>query len=228
MVFVDAENISKKLFRSFHENHPNEHYMVFGKKNSIGNFYLNCNSVEFINCFSTKNSADTFMTAYLVDSIYNKFVSKYYLLTHDNDLSIAIKMLTDNDREVVIACEKGKKIKNLREIGANISLISFEEYDVCGCPKANYFVRISRTPHNCHIYDACPNRAWFKCENGVIIEVPFRNDMPLTSLRKLLMPYRKLFGVGSEKSWKDLTVNCYLGVHNDKVYWLSEEELNVL
>ena len=228
MVFVDAENISKKLFKKFHKQHPDEHYMIFGKKSSIGNFYLECNSVEFINCFYSKNSADTFMTAYIVYSLFNKFISKYYILTHDSDLSIAVKMLTDNDKEVVIACEKGKKIKNLKEIGANLSLISFEEYDVTSTAIANYFIRVSRTHENSYIYDSCPNRAWFKCINGAIVESPFKDGMPLTSLKKLLLPYRKLFGVGSEWSWKDLVLNCYLDVRNDKVFWLSEEVLNVL
>lgn len=226
MVFVDAENISKKLFNGFYNDHPDEQYIVFGKTKYLSSCYLRCKNLQIINCFFNKNSADTFMTAYIVDSIYSKNIYNYYILTHDSDLCIAIKMLTDHDKNITIVSERTSLKQNLKALGANIELISFESYGHRSV--TTNFVRVSRTVNNSYCYDECPNRAWFKREDGIIIESPFRNGMPLTTLKKFLWPYAKTLGIGPSKSWKKLIESCYLKIYDGKVYWLSEEELYVL
>lgn len=228
MVFVDAENVSKKLFKRFYDKHPNEFYKVFGKTSSISSIYLSCKNVQFINCFTSKNSADTFMTAYIVDSIYNSNINIYYVISSDSDLCIAIKMLTDHNKNVIIVREQGNSMQHLNEIGANLSLISFEEYSTGMYTNGFKFIRVSRNKSNCFRFDACTNYAWFKGTTNTIVESPFRNGMPLNSLKALLTPYAKSLGIGSSYSWKNLVRDSFLQLCGNNVYWLTEEELNVL
>ena len=226
MVYVDAENISKSLFNSFYHKHPEEHYRVYGKLGQFSDIYLKCKYVNFIHCCSTKNSADTFIVADIVKSIYENHYFDYYLISHDKDLAIAIKMLTDKQKHVVlVSCTNGE-MKNLQDVGVDFRFLEYEQY----AKGIEYFrfLSVSPTPETKHLFADCPNKAWVKLGKEKIIEIPFKNGIHITTLKKFLMPYREAFGVGTLKSWKDIFTESYLKVVDGQVYFYTEEELYAL
>jgi hypothetical protein len=226
MVFIDAENVSKSLFNGFYQKHPEEHYKVYGKLGHFSDTYLKCKYVDFIHCCSTKNSADTFMVADIVKSIYENHIYDYYIMTHDKDLAIAIKMLTDKKKHVIlVSCIDGE-MKNLQEVGVDFEYLDYEQY--AKGMKYFQFLRIPITAETKHICFNYPNTAWIKLGKDKILEMPFKSGMPITTVKKFLAPYREAFGVGSIRSWADVLTNSYIKVIDDKAYYYSEEELYAL
>lgn len=224
MVFVDAENISKTLFKQFYINHKEETYKVYAKKSVLSGIYLRLKNVEFIDCCIGKNSADTFMTAGIVKSLYEDNCFQYYVITQDKDLAIAVKMITDHQKKVTLVTSLGKKLSNLKSVGVDLSYLSVEEYDT----KENnvFLTKISRTKNNGNLYDLCPRRVWVKRLNGGILEVPFYDGMPLGWFKKFLEPHKKSIGVCANVSWYDYLKRQYLKLEDNKVFFMTEDELN--
>lgn len=226
MVFIDAENISKELFYNFYQKHPEEHYRVYGKLGHFSDIYLRCKYIDFIHCCSTKNSADTFMTADIVKSIYENDIYTYYIMTHDKDLAIAIKMLTEKQKHVIlVSCVDGE-MKNLQEVGVDFTYLDYEQYT----QGVRHFrlISIPPTPETKIKYDNCPNKVWIKLSKHKILEVPFRHGIPIDTLRRFLAPYHDALGVGSVRSWADVLTDSYIKIDDGKAWFYTEEELYVL
>ena len=223
MVYVDAENISKNLFKRFYAKYPDETYRVYGKPNQISNIYFTCKYVSFINCFSSKNSADTFMVADIVKSIYEDNINNYFIITHDQDLAIAIKILTAHKKNVTLVSAVNGEMHNLQVLGIDFDYLNFEQFSDILPDDA--LVQIMPTEDTKHIYQIYPRRVWMKLSKTKILEVPFDNKMPVTTMRKFLLPYRKLLKVGIDKSWKDVLTENFIKVVGDKLYFYTEEEL---
>lgn len=223
MVFVDAENISKTLFKQFYVQHKEEHYKVYAKKSVISGIYLRLKNVEFIDCCKGKNSADTFMTADIVKSLYEDNIFHYYIITQDRDLAIAIKMITDQWRQVTLVTSLGRTLSNLKSVGVDLKYVDVQEIDT-GDSNA-YITRIIKNKSNQTIYDLYKKRVWVKRINGTILEVPFEDGMPLSTFKKFLEPHRKTISVSQHQSWADYIRKQYLKVEDNKVYFMSEDEL---
>jgi hypothetical protein len=222
MVFVDAENVSKKLVKKFYEKHQTEQYRVYGKKANMSNIYSKIKNVKFIYCLTEKNSADMFMTTDIVKSLYEEDINIYYLLTQDNDFSIAIKTITEKKKEVVIVSSLGRQLQNLKKIGTDLDYVEFQQID----EDASNVITVTITNQNKTIYNMCKDRVWIKTVKNNIIEMPFSNGMPLVRAIRFLSDYRKELGVGSSLSWENLIEQNYLHVKNNKIYYLDEEQLS--
>ena len=151
MVFVDAENVSKALVKKFRKKHPEEIYKVYAKKSVISDYYLELPNVEFINCFHGKNSADTYMTADIVKSLYEDNIFKYYIVTQDKDLTIAIKMITDHQKECTLVTSLGRTLSNLKSVGVDLTYVEVEEYDTSN--NNTFLHKIVKTKDTSNIYD---------------------------------------------------------------------------
>jgi len=226
MVYVDAENISKNLFKRFYNKYPDENYRVYGKVNNVSDIYFKCRYVSFVNCFSSKNSADTFMVADIVKSIYEDSLTNYFILTHDKDLAIAIKMLTDHEKHVTLVSSINGEMHNLQALKVNFDYLNFEQFSELLPDEA--LVKIMPTVDTKHIYPMCTDTVWIKLGKVKIIEAPFKKGIPITTMKRFLLPYRKLLGVGGEKSWKDIFAENYIKVVGDTLDYYTEDELYAL
>lgn len=223
MVFVDAENISKTLFKQFYVKHKEEHYKVYAKESVISGIYLRLSNVEFIKCCYGKNSADTFMTADIVKSLYEDNIFHYYVITQDKDLAIAVKAITDQMKRVTLVTAIGQKLSNLKSVGVDLSYVDVEEIDT----KENccYLTRIVKTKDTETIYDAYKKRVWVKRTNGNILEVPFENGIHIGTFKRFLAPHKKSLGIGPGTSWIEFIKKQYLSVRDGHIYFMKEEDL---
>lgn len=226
MTFIDAENISKNLFLAFYKNHPDEKYLVYGKKEIISAVYLKAKNVEFINCCVGKNSADTFMVADIVKSLYEDNVSHYYLLSQDRDLAVAVREISKHSKLITIVTGLGNRLSNLKQIGADLSYVDVQELD-CGSilNLGIGFKKVKKNSSNTCIFNQCTDNIWLKTRDRKILEVPFKNGLPLTSFKKLVSAHQKTLAVGSAQSWGEFLDNNFLNLRDKKVYYKSEEEL---
>jgi hypothetical protein len=223
VVFVDAENISKTLFKQFYAKHKDETYKVYAKKSVISGIYLRLKNVEFIDCVHGKNSADTYMTADIVKSLYEDNIFNYYIITQDRDLAIAIKTITDHLKQVTLVTSLGRRLSNLKAVGANLNYVDVEEIDT---GDSNTFItRITKTKSTSNIYDSYKKRVWVKKKDGNILEVPFENGMHLGTFKRFLDPHKKSCGIGPSTSWKNFIENQYLKLVDSQIYFLTEDEL---
>lgn len=223
MVFVDAENISKTLFKQFYAKHKDETYKVYAKKSVISGIYLRLKNVEFIDCVKGKNSADTYMTADIVKSLYEDNIFNYYIITQDKDLAIAIKTITDHLKQVTLVTSLGRRLSNLKAVGANLNYVDVEEIDT---GDSNTFItRITKTKSTSNIYDSYKKRVWVRKKDGNILEVPFENGMHLGTFKRFLDPHKKSCGIGPSTSWKNFIENQYLKLVDSQIYFLTEDEL---
>lgn len=223
MVYVDAENISKTLFKQFYLKHKEEKYKVYAKKSVISGIYLRLSNVEFIDCYHGKNSADTYMTADIVKSLYEDNIFQYYVITQDKDLAIALKAITDHMRKVTLVTSLGQKLSNLKSVGVDLKYVDIEEIDTKD--NNSFITRITRTNDTANIYDAYKKRVWVKRVNGNILEVPFENGMHIGTFKRFLSPHKKSLGIGPTTSWIDFIEKQYLKVVGTQIYFLSEDEL---
>jgi hypothetical protein len=223
MVFVDAENISKTLFKQFYAKHKDEIYKVYAKRSVISGIYLRLKNVEFIDCVHGKNSADTYMTADIVKSLYEDNIFNYYIMTQDRDLAIAVKTITDHLKNVTIVTPLGRRLSNLKAVGADLNYVDVEEIDTGD--SNTYITRITKTKSTSNIYDSHKKRVWVRKKDGNILEVPFENGMHLGTFKKFLEPHRKSCGIGPSTSWKNFIENQYLKLVDSQIYFLTEDEL---
>lgn len=213
-IFVDGENISTKaFFKGLHQLrllHKIAKIDVFGKDKPHYLDNLNCN---FIKCFHKKNSADTFMTAYIVRAVYEEpLTDGFAIFTSDSDFAPAIKVATDAKKPIFLISEQGNAEEHLRDICVDLSLVT--QINLRGTSSNNNFIK-------CKI----PDKEYkFKQQNNInsifikakekIYEVPFVNGMdidtfcriaPIKEIKKnfpkstkiseiLLMNYVKLVG----------------------------------
>lgn len=228
MVFVDSENISKQLFNDFYTSHQEETYKVYGHTGSFSDCYFKCGHVGFINCCYGKNSADTFMVADIVKSIYTEDIGHYYIISHDRDLAIAIKMLTDNKKYVTLVTNIDSEMSNLQDLDVDFSYLDYEQHGKGANYNNNNLIKIGLT-HNTEIqYKECTDRVWVRLNKNRIIECPFKHGVPVTTMKKFLAPYRKKLGIGSIKSWTDVLEENFIKVCDNKAYFYTEEELYAL
>lgn len=222
-IFVDAENISPLLFSESYADLKTKYIIssidVFSKEETLPHKY-NKYKFNFVKCFYGKNSADTFMTSYIVKSVYEEALTDIFIIiTQDNDLSPAIKMVTDNKKQAILITNKGRELKNLEEIGVNKKYFTHLEYDVVSKNKYILAQLPKNGLENFSEYDL--TKTIFIKYNGHITEIFFNDGMNYKKFLNSIRPdTMKQIRKGYSKSTKLLKIlyKNYLVVKNDRIY----------
>lgn len=229
-IFVDAENISPKIFKESYKQLKVQHSIVkvdiFGKEDTTPVAYSHYTGklFEFIKCHYSKNSADTFMTVSIIKALYNEpLVDAFVLVTQDKDFAPAIKAITECGKEVILVTEKNKTIRILQEVGVNMKYVTNIEIPLISNKRKD---KPSITVKGSEQYDLT-HTCFIKNGVGTLIEVPFYSGM-LFSIFINILPL-KAVKRGFSKRTKLTTIlyNSYLIVKNNKIYYDIErlEEL---
>lgn len=222
-IFVDAENINPILFETSYKDLKTKYVItkvdVFSKKETLPTWYSKYD-FNFVNCFHSKNSADTFMTAYIIKAVYEEALTDIFVvISQDNDLSPAIKVVTDNNKQAISITEIDKKLKNLKEIGINKEYFTQLTYKIP--PKTNYFkAHIPKSAlKNYTGYDM--SQTIFIKYNSNITEIFFNNGMEynkfLNSMHSTVMN-RIRKGYSNSTKLLDILYENYLIVKNGRIY----------
>lgn len=226
-IFVDAENVNPKLFKLSYAELKLKYDIVridiFSKESSLPTMYEKYNSKKFniIKCFYGKNSADTFMTSYIVRAVYEEALTDYFaILTQDRDFAPAIKVVTDNNKYVILVTEENKIINNLISIGVNMKYFTNTKYSISKT-KEYKKATIPKTQQK-HIVNYDTSRTIFiKNAKNQIIEAFFNNGMEFSVfLNTLAKANIDKIKQGYSKSTKltDILKDSFLVVKDGKIY----------
>lgn len=222
-IFVDAENINPILFETSYADLKTKYIIsridIFSKKDTLPKIYNKYN-FNFVECFYGKNSADTFMVAYITKAVYEEALTDIFIImTQDNDLSIAIKVITDNNKQAILITQVGKGLNYLTEIGIDKRYYTHLEYNISN--NTYYKASIAKNSiSKLSNYDK--NRTIFiKDRKDNITEVFFNNYMPynifLNSISSSVMGRIRKNYSNSTKLLKILYDN-YLIVKDNRIY----------
>lgn len=221
-VFVDAENINPKVFDMGYTDLNKDYNIVkidiFGKENHIPIKYKQYqdNKFNFVNCHYGKNSADTFMTAYIVKSVYEEpSTDIFIIMSQDRDFIPAVKIITENNKKVILVSEKNKQMDILESIGMGLQYVKVMEYDIQSWIKADIKPTSVLTK-----YDTSKT-VFLVGENNKITEVFFNNGMTMNDFmasmyRNTIKRIRK--GYSNKVKIKDILYKNYINVIDDRLY----------
>lgn len=213
--FVDAENITEKLFdkgcRELQKEHELFQIDVFAKTEPSW-----AARYHYVPCFFGKNSADTFMTAAIVRAVYEEPQTDIFaIFSHDRDFIPAIKVITDNKRRAMIVTERGMKEAHLKHLAVDMNYLDNVEVDLI---KSNGGDQPPLTPNEIRrlqTYDL--TTCFLKTAHG-IIEVPFANGMELVLFARIIPLKEVRMGHSKNKKLRTILADSHLKVVNDKVY----------
>lgn len=226
-IFVDAENISPKVFKESYKQLRTQHNIVkvdiFGKETTVPSTYSQYTGkiFEFIRCYYGKNSADTFMTASIIKALYNEpLVDAFVLVTQDKDFAPAIKAITEYGKQVILVTEKDKTIRILQEVGVNMRYVTNIEIPIISNkrkdkPKPVIYVKGAEQydlTHTCFIKNGV----------GALLEVPFCSGMLFSVFINILPLKAVKRGFSKNTKLTSILYNSYLVVKDEKIYYDSE------
>ena len=137
IIIVDAENISKELFiiaiswMKYKKYYKAGNMYIFGNMNNIPiKFYRKYTSSHFVDTFAGKNVADTCMSCFIMQVLYERNdISTIFLLSQDRDMSYAIKMASEFGKCVVSITEKNHKLSNLNSVDADMLYVEQRQFE---------------------------------------------------------------------------------------------------
>lgn len=214
-VFVDAENITEKLFVKAYRELQREHELfridVFGKTDPgwEGSYY-------FIPCFFGKNSADTFMTAAIVRAVYEEPDTDIFaILSHDRDFIPAIKAITDNKRRAMIVTERGMQEAHLRHLAVDMNYLDNVELDLIHAKNTGQPPLSPNEIKRMQQYEL--TSCFLKTASG-ILEVPFANGIDLQLFSRIIPIKKVRQGYAKSRRLWEILADSHLKVLNNKVY----------
>mgnify|MGYP001000432455 CR=1 FL=1 len=213
--FVDAENISERLFfegcRELEKQHDLFQIDVFGK--TLPSW---ADGYNFVPCFFGKNSADTFMTAAIVRAVYEEPCTEgFTIFSHDRDFIPAIKVVTDNKKRAILVTEQNMKEVYLKHIAVDMTYFDNVEIDLTiqkGCQHISLPLgEIKRL--KAYQMTTC----FLKTKQG-LFEVPFANGIDIHTFCRIIPLKEIRKGYGKNKRMRDILAESHLKVIDDKVY----------
>ena len=206
-VFVDCENIDTKVFKEAFLKLNAKYQIIkcdfYGKEEAMPKFYKSYMGKVFErhNCFFGKNSADTFMCIDMAKACYEEPLTDCYIIfSQDRDFSIAIKLLVDNNKKVIVVTKLNGLMSNLESIGVDLTKIENIQIN---------------TKVNCTCF--------FKFGNA-IKEVPFKNGIALQDFGTILAEHKIREYYGKNKRLYKICEENLLKVVGYRVYFKGEEE----
>ena len=214
-VFVDAENISPKIFKTAYHKLKGMYEVfrcdIYGKLDSLPKTYDGVESDSRVakhNVFFGKNSADTFMCTDITKACYTEpLTDVFVIMTEDRDFSCAIKVLVDNDKQTVCVTGQHKLMSNLDAIGVDLNKIINMEIPTVVQP----------VPYN-------TNHTCFFNFGNTIREVPFYDGIPLSDFGKILSDFNLRRYYGKNRRLYTICEDNLLKVENGRVYFRKEYE----
>lgn len=208
-VFVDCENINtivfKKAFLKLNAKYQIIKCDFYGKEEAMPKFYKSYMGKVFErhNCFFGKNSADTFMCIDMAKACYEEPLTDCYIIfSQDRDFSIAIKLLVDNNKKVIVVTKLNGLMSNLEAVGVDLNKIENIQIN---------------TKVNCTCF--------FKL-GTTIKEVPFKNGIALQDFGTILAEHKIRKYYGKNKRLYKICEENLLKVVDGKVYFRKEDEYN--
>lgn len=227
-IFVDAENVSSRLFEKSYKYLKNRYEVVqvdvFSKENTLPNLYRSYNGnckFNYIKCFYGKNSADTFMTTSIVKALYEEpLTGGFVLVTQDRDFAPAIKAITDCNKQAIIVTEKNKIINNIKAVGANMKFITNIETEVVPTKALNEKFKKFNIPEEQkqHLTRWDMSQTIFIKGNGNMSEVYFCNGMDYDKFLNIIPVQRIRTGFPKSKKLADILAESFLIVEDNKIY----------
>ena len=206
-IFVDCENIDTFVFKKAYSSLATKYQIVkcdfYGKEENMPKFYKTYTGKVFErhNCFFGKNSADTFMCTDMAKACYEEPMTDCYIIfSQDRDFSIAIKLLVDNNKKVIVVTKLNGLMSNLESIGVDLNKIENIQIN---------------TKVNCTCF--------FKLGKN-IKEVPFKNGIALQDFGTILAEHKIRKYYGKNKRLYKICEENLLKVVDDRVYFKGEEE----
>ena len=210
-IFVDCENISIEVFKKAYTELKRKYEIVkcdlYGKESCIPKFYDNYTGKIFErhNCFFGKNSADTFMCVDIAKSCYEELLTDCFIIfTQDKDFSIAVKLLVDNHKKVVVVTKMNGLMSNLGAVGVDLKQIE-----------------------NIQVNTKLPSLYGTTCfikHNNKIEEVPFHNGISLNEFGQVFKDRNLRKYYPSTRKLSKICEDNLLKVVNNRVYFRKEEE----
>lgn len=216
-VFVDAENINPVVFARAYAKLKNTYDIcgldIYGKSCNIPDMYNKYIKANFNYAVAGKNNADIMLACDMINCLNEEpLTSIYVIMSQDCDYSYAIKIITNNKKNVVIVTEKNAFMRNLKEVGADINNISQLQVDIdTGKIELSDVIIYKNKKSSC-----------FLKINNKIFDIPFTSGISLNEMGLVL----KTHGIKPKKN-KKLTGICedsLLKVENNRVYFYKEEE----
>lgn len=227
-VFVDAENISPRLFVKSYSYLKKRYEIVridiFSKEDTLPKLYKcfgDNKKVKYTKCFYNKNSADTFMVAYSIKALYEESLTGgFVFITQDKDFSPAIKVITEYKKQAIIVTEKDMVINNLKEIGADMKYVTNVELEVDRKKSADKIKAFTiPTAHQtcCKAYDMSQT-ILIQDGNNQFVEVSFCNNMDYEDFCSIIPKQRIKKGFPKEMEFEDILKKSFLKVEDNKVF----------
>ena len=214
-VFVDAENITEKLFNKGCRELQKEHELfridVFGKTEPLW-----AGSYSYVPCFFGKNSADTFMTAAIVRTVYEEPDTDIFaIFSHDRDFIPAIKVVTDNKRRAMIVTERGMKEAHLKHLAIDMNYLDNFEINSMNLKSVGQPALSANELKRLQKYEL--TTCFLKTQQG-LLEVPFANGIELQLFSRIIPLAEVRKGYGKNKKLRDILTESHLKVLDNKVY----------
>lgn len=224
-IFVDAENIPKGLFEKSYTYFTHRYDVVkvdiVGKERHISYYRDNysCSSkFKFTNCFYGKNSADTFLTAYILQALFEESLTEcFVILTQDRDLSVAVKFITDYNKQVILVSNIDKILSNLKDMNINMGLVSSMQFDIKKQKKESLFyfpIPEAQIKNFAYI----PKTIFLRTGENRLIKVHFYDGIKYNLFLNII-PVKKIRqGYSTKLKFKDILAYSYLYIKNDMVF----------
>lgn len=236
-VFVDAENVSPdvtfRVVEFFGREHAITKVDIIAKEDTLSFKYRNLDPKIFRvqNCFYGKNSADTWMCIEIVRAIIDEpELELLIIISSDKDFLPAIKFAADFDKKIFIV-SNGVTHKNLtahmQTLGIHPTAVELKDFR-CGfdepsqklSPFLSQFYYDTQKFFLAHRDEV--RMILIRRTSGKICEVPFVEGMSVDIFRREL---RELRIFGPKRSIYNFCAQNFLKVVDEKVYFLSEEEI---
>ena len=206
-IFVDCENIDTFVFKKAYSSLATKYQIVkcdfYGKEENMPKFYKTYTGKVFErhNCFCGKNSADTFLCVDMVKACYEELLTDCFIIfSQDRDFSIAIKLLVDKNKKVIVATKLNGLMSNLEAVGVDISKVE-----------------------NLQVNTKLKSTCFFKFGTQ-IKEVPFDNGISLNEFGEVLKQYHMRKYYNKNIRLHTACEDNLLKVVNGKVYFRKEDE----
>lgn len=210
-IFVDCENIDTFVFKKAYSSLATKYQIVkcdfYGKEENMPKFYKTYTGKVFErhNCFCGKNSADTFLCVDMVKACYEELLTDCFIIfSQDRDFSIAIKLLVDKNKKVIVVTKMNGLMSNLEAVGVDLKLVE-----------------------NIQVNTKMPRLYGTTCfikHNSKIEEVPFHNGISLNEFGQVFKDYNLRKYYPNRRKFSKICEDNLLKVVNGKVYFRKEEE----